>query len=72
VNQIKNGGGCTTAQKNACVTLVAALKKAQAAANKCDPKCTCKGKTPAAGMTCLKNTAKPANAAITKWQAAFA
>jgi hypothetical protein len=67
VDQNKNNSGLTAAQKKACDVFVAALKKVQTAVNTCDPNCSCKGKTPDAGMTCLNNAVKPADDAFRVW-----
>jgi hypothetical protein len=71
VTAIKGAKGMTTKQKNACTVLVAALKKTQAAINKCDPKCTCKGKTPTTGMNCLKKAVNLCNAAMNAYDNAM-
>jgi hypothetical protein len=67
VTAIQNTQGTTAAQKRACVTLIAAIKKAQTAVNKCDATCTCKGTTIAKATTCVNNALKPLNTAITNF-----
>ncbi len=67
VTAIENTQGTTAAQKKACVTLIAALKKAQTAVNACDPKCNCNGKPITTDVNCINNALKPLNTAITNF-----
>jgi hypothetical protein len=50
--------GKTSKQKEACANFIAALKKSEAAVNKCDPNCNCKGETVTAAANCINNALK--------------
>jgi hypothetical protein len=67
VTAVQNTQGTTATQKKACVTLIAALKKAQTAVNTCDPKCNCNGKPITTDVNCINNALKPLDTAITNF-----
>jgi hypothetical protein len=61
----------TATHKKICETLVTAMKKCLAAFNKCDPNCSCKGKTPDAGMKCFTTPVANADKAINAYNTAM-
>jgi hypothetical protein len=63
--------GPTAAQKKIMNTLLTAMKSCQTAVNKCDSNCSCKGKTPTAGMQCFAGPVSKANAAINAYNTAI-
>jgi hypothetical protein len=64
VTAIENTQGTTAAQKKACVTLIAAIKKAQTGVNACDPKCNCNGKPITTDVNCINKVLNTLNTAI--------
>jgi len=61
----------TAAQKKIMNTLLTAMKTCQTAVNKCDPNCSCKGKTPDAGMKCFATPVANADKAINAYNTAM-